>query len=97
MRWERDGYALDTADTDWKDCRSESIGYANRWIRDPFPYTYMARDTYGRAYTSYHAWPYPSRFMIEQDYLDSCLRSRGYQRVPVQPTDEQTVEPAFYE
>ena len=45
----------------------------------------------------YRASPYPNRFMLEQDYLDSCLRNRGYRRVPVQPTDEKTVEPAFYE
>ena len=31
----------------------------------------------------YRAPPFPNRFMLEQDYLDNCLRGRGYQRVPV--------------
>lgn len=86
MRWERDGLALDYADTDWSDCRRQSISAANRWMFwDPFPRSYIGRDAFGRPFAYYRPSPYPNRFMLEQDYLDNCLRARGFRRVPVQP------------
>lgn len=93
MRWERDGLTLDYADKDWGDCRRQSIAGANRWLMfDTFPRTYFGRDALGRPYSYYRANPYPNRFMLEQEYLDGCLRSRGFRRVPVQP--EAAVKPA---
>lgn len=84
MRWERNGYALENSDKDWNDCRRQSVADANRWLfYDPFPRTYFGRDAYGRPFSYYRAPPFPNRFMLEQDYLDNCLRGRGYQRVPV--------------
>jgi len=85
MRWERDGLSLDDADSDWRDCRRQSISAANRWMFDPFPRTFIGRDAFGRPFTHYRPVPYPNRFMLEQDYLDNCLRARGFRRVPVQP------------
>jgi hypothetical protein len=84
MRWEREGLALDYADNDWRDCRRQSISAANRWMFDPFPRTFIGRDALGRPFTYYRPAPYPNRFMLEQDYLDNCLRARGFRRVPVQ-------------
>ena len=85
MRWERDGLALDYADTDWRDCRRQSISSANRWMFwEPFPRSYIGRDALGRPFAYYRPSPYPNRFMLEQDYLDNCLRARGFRRVPVQ-------------
>lgn len=93
MQWERNGYALDTADRDWNDCRQQSIMGANRWMfYDPFPRSFIGRDARGRAFSYYRPAPFPNRFMLEQDYLDNCLRGRGYQRVPLKPV--QTVAPA---
>jgi hypothetical protein len=85
MQWERDGLALDTGGTDWNTCRHQSFAYANRWGFDMFPRTYFARDRYGRGFTYYRPSPYPDRFMLEQDYLNSCLRARGFRLVPVEP------------
>ena len=86
MRWERNGMTLDYADADWSDCRRQSISAANRWmIWDPFPRSYIGRDAFGRPFTYYRPAPYPNRFMLEQDYLDNCLRARGFRRVPIQP------------
>ena len=86
MRWERNGYALEDGDRDWSDCRRQSIATANRWMFfDPFPRAFIGRDAQGRAFTYYRPSPYPNRFMLEQEYLDKCLRGRGYQRVPVKP------------
>ena len=84
MRWEREGLTLDYADSDWRDCRQQSISAANRWMFDPFPRTFICRDAFGRPFTHYRPAPYPNRFMLEQDYLDNCLRARGFRRVPVQ-------------
>ena len=81
MRWERDGLGLDYADKDWNDCRRQSIAAANRWAFDPFPRTFIGRDALGRPFAYYRPSPYPSRFMLEQDYLDNCLRARGFRRV----------------
>ena len=85
-RWDRDGLALDYANADWSDCRRQSIAGANRWLMfDPFPRSYFGRDALGRPFTYYRPAPYPNRFMLEQDYLDNCLRARGFRRVPIQP------------
>lgn len=92
LRWERDGLALDYSDRDWSHCRSQSIASANRWMFEPFPRTFIGRDARGRPFSYDRPAPYPNRFMLEQDYLDHCLRGRGYQRVPVKPAD--TVVPA---
>jgi hypothetical protein len=97
MRWERDGFALDYANSDWNSCRSQSIASANRWYFEPFPRMFFGRDALGRPFSYYRPSPYPNRFMLEQDYLDNCLRARGYRRVPVQPENEKAPEPAFHE
>jgi hypothetical protein len=86
-RWERNGLALDYAGADWSSCRSQSIAVANRWYFEPFPQTFMGRDARGRPFSYYRASPYPSRFMLEQDYLDYCLRAHGYQRAQDKPAD----------
>lgn len=86
-RWERNGLALDYAGNDWKDCRSQSIASANRWMFEPFPRTFIGRDARGRPFSFYRDSPYQSRFMLEQDFLDYCLRARGFQRMPVKPAD----------
>lgn len=95
MRWERDGLALDYNDRDWSDCRRQSIAGANRWMFDPFPRQLIGRDAQGRAFSYYRPSPFPNRFMLEQEYLDSCLRARGFRRVPVAPAVvHPTAEPA---
>ena len=87
MRWERDGLALDYADSDWNDCRRPATAGANRWMFDPFPRTFIGRDARGRPFSFYRSSPYPSRFMLEQDYLDNCLRARGFRQMPVKPAE----------
>jgi hypothetical protein len=90
MQWQRDGLALDYNDSDWGDCRRQSIGNANRWMFEPFPRTFIGRDARGRPFSYVRPSPYPSRFMLEQEYLDNCLRARGFRRVPLQPADAAT-------
>ena len=97
MRWERDGYALDYAHADWTDCRNQSVAIANRWYFEPFPRMFIGRDALGRPFTYYRPSPYPNRFMLEQEYLDNCLRARGYRRVPVEAAAEKSPAPAFHE
>jgi hypothetical protein len=97
MQWERDGLALDTGGTDWSDCRRQSIAFANRWGFNTFPYSYLGRDAHGRAFSYYRPYPYPDRFMLERDYLDNCLRARGFRLVPVPPADAKTPGPAVNE
>jgi hypothetical protein len=92
-RWERNGVVLDYAGADWSSCRSQSIAVANRWYFEPFPQTFMGRDARGRPFSYYRASPYPSRFMLEQDYLDYCLRAHGYQRAPDKPADPSAPAP----
>ena len=95
MRWERDGLALDYNDRDWGDCRRQSIAGANRWLMfDTFPRTYFGRDALGRPFTYYRSAPYPNRFLLEQEYLDNCLRSRGFRRVPLPPEAAGPAAPA---
>ncbi len=97
LRWERDGLALDYADNDWSDCRRQSIASANRRYFEPFPRLYFGRDLRGRPFTYYSPSSYPGRFMLEQEYLDSCLRAHGFRRVPVQPANAAAQEPASHE
>jgi hypothetical protein len=85
MQWERDGLALDTGGTDWNACRQQSFAYAYRWGFDMFPRSYYGRDRYGRGISYFRPSPYPDRFLLEQDYLNNCLRSRGFRMVPLQP------------
>lgn len=96
MRWERNGLALDYTDQDWNNCRSQSVASANRWMFDPFPFPYgfNGRDARGRPFYYYRPSPYPNRFMLEQEYLDNCLRARGFRRVPVQPERATTPDAA---
>jgi hypothetical protein len=94
MRWERDGQALDYADTDWNTCRSQSIFRANRWSFDPFPRTFIGRDARGRPFTAFRQSPFPDRFMLEREYLDNCLRARGFRLVPKAPDNAAAPAPA---
>jgi len=87
MRWERDGQALDYAETDWNHCRSQSVIQANRWSFDLFPRTFIGRDAHGRPFTAFRPAPFPDRFTLEREYLDRCLRMRGFRLVPVQPAN----------
>ncbi len=96
-RWERDGLSLDYAKTDWNDCRSQSIASANHWMFEPFPRSFIGRDARGRPFSYYRPSPYPSRFMLEQEYLDNCLRARGFRRVPLQPETATTPDAAVKE
>ena len=93
MRWERDGLALDYANTDWNDCRRQSVAGANRWHFDPFPRSFIGRDARGRPFAYGYPSPYPNRFMLEQDYFDQCLRARGFRRVPVAPEHAAAAAP----
>ena len=95
MQWERNGQALDTGGTDWSDCRQQSFGYANRWGFGMYPHSYFARDRYGRGFTYYRPSPYPDRFLLEQDYLNSCLRARGFRMVPVPSETSAPPAPAI--
>jgi hypothetical protein len=97
MRWERDGLALDYNDRDWTDCRHQSIAGASRWMFDPLPRQFIGRDAQGRAFSYYRPSPFPNRFMLEQEYLDSCLRARGFRRVPVAPAEAGAHAPALPE
>lgn len=94
MRWERDGLALDYANTDWNDCHRQSIAGANRWYFDPFPRSFIGRDARGRPFAYGYPSPYPNRFQLEQDYLDQCLRARGFRRVPIAPEPAAVPAPA---
>jgi hypothetical protein len=85
MQWERGGQVLDYADSDWSNCRSQSVAFANRWNFNPFPYPYgfAGRGARGRQFGYFGPQPYPDRFMLEREYFDNCLRTRGFQLVPV--------------
>jgi len=87
MRWEKDGVDLATDNQDWTDCRNQAYQSAARqtWYLDPFPRTFLWHDQYGRPVAIYRYWPNSDRFMLEQEYLNSCLRQRGYRLVPVEP------------
>ena len=87
MRWEKEGFALDLNNEDWNECRREAYMSAARqsFYFNPFPRAYIGRDARGRAVAVYRYWPNSDRFMLEQDYLNSCMRRRGYRLVPVEP------------
>ena len=85
MRWEKQGMAVDSGNEDWAECKRQAYLSASRWYFDPFPRAYIGRDARGQAFAIYRNWPNSDRFMHEQDYLNSCLRQRGYQLVPVKP------------
>lgn len=87
MRWEKQGLAMDSNNEDWADCRQRAYRDASRWSFNPFPRAYIRRDARGQPFVVYRSWPDSDRFMREQDYLNSCLRQRGYRLVPVDPED----------
>ena len=87
VRWEHPALGAAQSEADLEDCRRQA------WIeaqREAFfyyrPYPYRGRD--GRFYWRYYD-PYwygaGDRFFRETQLRDFCMRSKGYNLVPVEP------------
>jgi len=85
MRWEKPGIAVDSQNEDMAECRRLAYLDASHWNFYTFPQAFIGLDAYGQEFMVYRYWPDSDRFMREQDYLNSCMRQRGYQLAPVEP------------
>jgi hypothetical protein len=85
MRWEKQGLAVDSGNEDMGECRQRAYLDASHGYFNTFPRAYFGRDMRGRAFMDYRYWPDSERFMREQDYMNSCMRQRGYRLVPAEP------------